>query len=298
MRLLIRRDRIEINLCLPDDIVVTSSNTLPHNLTLHRYKRTNKSFTEDLGDGVMLTLMLIPQEVFVMGAPKDEPKSSDNERPQHTVRVSQFLMGRYAVTQAQWRVVVSYEPVAKELNPDPSRFKGDNRPVERVSWEDAQEFCKRLSAKTGKDYRLPSEAQWEYACRAGTETPFHFGETITTELANYNGDSTYNNSPKGQRRGETSEVGIFPANEWGLHDMHGNVWEWCEDDYHNNYDDAPNDGSAWVESDRTKTNRLLRGGSWAALPANCRSACRNNFTRVFDFNIGFRVCCVPPRTLS
>ncbi len=137
----------------------------------------------------------------------------------------------------------------KGLAPDPSRFKGDNRPVDQVSWADAQEFCKRLSVKTGKDYCLPSEAEWEYACRAGTTTPFHFGETITTELANYDGNSTYNNGPKGEYREETTDVGLFPANDWGLYDMHGSLWEWCEDDYHSDYNGAPDDGSAWVESD-------------------------------------------------
>ncbi|MFM7888791.1 MAG: formylglycine-generating enzyme family protein, partial [Pseudanabaena sp.] len=117
--------------------------------------------------------------------------------------------------------------------------------------------------------------------------------------ANYNENYTYNNSPKGKYRRETSEVGSFPANEWGLHDMHGNVWEWCEDDYHNNYDDAPSDGSAWVELDRTDTNRVLRGGSWLFNPGDCRSACRLNDSRdIIDGDFGFRVCCGPPRTLS
>jgi formylglycine-generating enzyme required for sulfatase activity len=279
--------------------VATSSNTLPHNLTPYRYKRTNKSYTEDLGDGVTLTLMLMPAGEFMMGASEDEPESADAERPQHPVRVSQFLMGRYPVTQAQWRVVAGYKSVDKELTLNPSRFKGDNCPVENVSWENAQEFCQRLSAKTNKDYRLPSEAQWEYACRAGTTTPFHYGETIITELANYAGSYTYNNGLKGEDRNETTEVGRFPANDWGLHDMHGNVWEWCEDDWHSNYEGAPSDGSAWVESDRTETRRLLRGGSWYRYPEICRSACRFNYTRVdrSDF-IGFRVCCAPPRTLS
>ena len=259
----------------PDNIVAPSPNTLPNNLSLYRYKRSNKSYTEDLGDGVSLTLMLIPAGEFVMGAPPEEPDSRDSERPQQQVRLSQFLLGRYPVTQAQWRVAAGYDRSNRDLNPEPSRFKGDNLPVEQVSWEDAQEFCQRLSVKTGKDYRLPSEAQWEYACRAGTETPFHFGEIITTEIANYNGNSTYNGSPKGERREKTIEVGSFPANDWGLHDMHGNVWEWCEDDYHSSYDRAPNDGSAWVDSDRTKTSKLLRGGSRADAPAYCRSADRN-----------------------
>ena len=242
-----------------------------------------------------LTLMLIPAGEFIMGAPKSEPESKDNERPQHRVQLSSFLLGRYPVTQAQWSVVAGYERVDRDLDPDPSTFKGDNRPVEKVSWEDAQEFCKRLSVATGKDYRLPSEAQWEYACRAGTETPFHFGETISPELANYEGRSTYGDGSKGEFRQETTEVGSFPANDWGLHDMHGNVWEWCEDDWHSNYNGAPEDGSAWVESNRTEASRLLRGGSWDLDPRNCRSAYRYDSPRVDrHYLIGFRVCCVPP----
>ncbi len=279
--------------------MATSSPSLSPHLSLYRYKRKNKSYTEDLGDGVKLTLMLIPAGEFEMGAPPEEAESGDSERPQHRVKVSQFLMGRYPVTQAQWRAVAGYDPIDQDLYPDPSSFKkGDNWPVEQVSWEDAQEFCQRLSARTGKEYRLPSEAQWEYACRAGTTTPFHFGEKITTELANYDGNDTYNGSAEGEYRQETTEVGKFPANDWGLHDMHGNVWEWCEDDDHLNYDEAPGDGSAWVESDRTETNRLLRGGSWYGIPRNCRSAVRNGFTRVSrGLTVGFRVCCVPPSPL-
>jgi formylglycine-generating enzyme required for sulfatase activity len=230
-----------------------------------------------------------------MGAPKSELESSNDERPQHDVTLPTFYLGRYPVTQVQWRAVAAYPKIERDLDLNPSRFKGNNRPVERVSWDDAREFCQRLSAKTNKDYRLPSEAQWEYACRAGTTTPFHYGETITTELANYAGSYTYNNGLKGEDRNETTEVGRFPANDWGLHDMHGNVWEWCEDDWHSNYEGAPSDGSAWVESDRTETRRLLRGGSWFYDPENCRSACRVNFTRGDRFgNFGFRVCCVPP----
>ncbi len=280
------------------DIVTTSSNTLPNHLNLHRYRRTNKSYTEDLGDGIKLTLMLIPSGEFLMGAPPDEPESEARERPQHKVRVSQFLMGRYPVTQAQWQVVAGYDRVDKDLNPDPSNFKGVNRPVEQVSWEEAQEFCQRLSSKTKKDYRLPSEAQWEYACRAGATTPFHFGATIMPELANYDTTSSYNGSPTNEVHGKTTDVGSFPANEWGLHDMHGNVWEWCEDDYHDDTD-ASADDRAWIESDRTETGRLLRGGSWNYDPRYCRSASRINGTRDCRYNdIGFRVCCVPPRTLS
>jgi formylglycine-generating enzyme required for sulfatase activity len=176
--------------------------------------------------------------------------------------------------------------------------------VENVSWDDAQEFCRRLSVKSGREYRLPSEAEWEYACRAGTTTPFHFGETLDAEIANYNADSPFVGSPvygdgkKGEYRKETTEVGIFPANEWGLQDMHGNVWEWCEDDWHNSYEGAPTDGSAWLKENRTETNRLLRGGSWYDVPRNCRSAIRLNGSRDFrNYYLGFRVLCVSPSAL-
>jgi hypothetical protein len=168
--------------------------------------------------------------------------------------------------------------------------------VENVSWKDAQEFCQRLSVQTGKDYNLPSEARWEYACRAGTTTPFHFGEIITTDLANYNCDYSYNNSPEGRYRRQTTEVGNFPANAWGLCDMHGNVWEWCEDDWHSDYTHAPSDGSAWLKNDQNWANNLLRGGSWVNNPRYCRSASRDGNTRDIKY-VGFRVCCVVPSTL-
>jgi formylglycine-generating enzyme required for sulfatase activity len=276
--------------------VDTLSNAMPQNLSLYRYRRTNKSYTENLGSEVKLTLMLIPAGEFMMGAPADEPESRDAERPQHLVQVPQFMMGRYPVTQAQWRVVAGYEGSNRELNPDPSRLKGDNRPVEQVSWKDAQEFCQRLSAKTGKNYRLPSEAEWEYACRAETVTPFHFGETISTDGANYDGSSTYNNGVTGKYRKETTEGGVFPANDWGLHDMHGNVWEWCEDDGHESYKDAPVNGSAWVDSDRAETYKVLRGGSWGSIPRDCRSASRYS-NNDFIYYVGFRVVCELPRIL-
>jgi formylglycine-generating enzyme required for sulfatase activity len=172
--------------------------------------------------------------------------------------------------------------------------------VERVSWLEAMEFCSRLSQRTGRSYTLPSEAQWEYACRAGTQTPFHLGDTISSELANYDGDYSYADGPKGIYREQTTPVGMFPANAWGLHDMHGNVREWCLDQWHGNYNGAPTDGSAWVdyaEGEKTKESvrsRLLRGGSWNDFPRFCRSAYRNNNHPDFrNFNIGFRVCCLP-----
>ncbi|NEO86189.1 MAG: formylglycine-generating enzyme family protein [Spirulina sp. SIO3F2] len=279
---------------------------LPENLSIYRYRRKNQCFHEDLGDGVQLTLMLIPAGEFWMGAPESELESRDNERPRHQVQVPQFLMGCYPVTQAQWQVVAGYPQERRQLKLNPSNFEGDNRPVEQVSWDDATEFCQRLSNRTGRLYRLPSEAEWEYACRAGTETPFHFGETITTDLANYRGtdwkelneSGSYGDGPKGEYREETTEVGQFPANAWGLHDMHGNVWEWCEDDWHGSYNGAPDDGGAWVEADRSETNRVLRGGSGFNIPGFCRSAVRSSSTRGdFDGPVGFRVVCDPPRTL-
>jgi formylglycine-generating enzyme required for sulfatase activity len=232
------------------------------NLTLHRYKCTNKGYTEDLGDGVALTLMLIPAGEFMMGASQNDAESVDAERPQHLVKVSQFMMGRYPVTQAQWRVVAGYEPVDINLNAKPSQFTGDDLPVEQVNWHEATEFCKRLSAKTPKNYHLPSEAQWEYACRAGTETAYHYGDKITTELANYSSEV-----------GQTTAVGTYPPNRWGLYDMHGNVLEWCQDHWHSNYEGAPADGSAWMAGGNS-SNRVLRGGSWDHNPRGCRSASR------------------------
>ena len=141
-------------------------------------------------------------------------------------------------------------------------------------------------------FTLPSEALWEYACRAGTTTPFAFGDTITPELANYNGEFTYANGPKGQFRGETTDVASFPANGWGLHDMHGNVWEWCLDTWHGSYKGAPTDGSPWLTG--TSSTKLLRGGSWSFLPGNCRSAFRNlDLPGHALSNVGFRVVCLP-----
>ncbi|MFM7326286.1 MAG: formylglycine-generating enzyme family protein, partial [Nodosilinea sp.] len=196
-----------------------------------------------------LEMVAIPAGTFLMGSPEDEVDRYDAEGPQHEVRVASFFMAKYPITQAQWRQVAQLERVNRDLDPDPAYFKGDNRPVEQVSWHEATEFCARLSRLSGREYRLPSEAEWEYACRAGTPTPFHFGETITTDLANYNGNNTYNQGPKGIYREETTEVGSFAPNPFGLYDMHGNVWEWCQDHWHDNYaEDPPRDGSAWLFS--------------------------------------------------
>jgi len=252
--------------------------------------------TLDLGQ-ITLDMAAIPGGTFMMGSAEDEQGRFKDESPLHQVTLDPFLMGRYPVTQVQWRAVASLPQVERELDPEPSRFKGDSRPVENVSWYEALEFCDRLAKKLGQPYTLPSEAQWEYACRAGTTTPFYFGETITTNLANYNGNYTYGSGPKGTYRKKTTEVGSFPPNSFGLYDMHGNVWEWCLDHWHKGYEGAPADGSAWVtkgESDR----RMLRGGSWLNFPESCRCAYRaDHFPDARNDNIGFRVVSVPLRTL-
>jgi formylglycine-generating enzyme required for sulfatase activity len=252
-------------------------------------------FTERV-NGIGIEMVAIPGGRFWMGSPNGEADRLDMESPQHEVSVSDFFLGKFTVTQAQWRAVAQLPQINKSLNADPSNFKGDNRPVEQVSWDDAQEFCARLSQATGKAYRLPSEAQWEYACRAGTTTPFAFGATLNTDIANYRGDLAYGNGKKGVSREQTVDVGSFPPNAWGLYDMHGNVWEWCEDSWHNNYNGAPTDGTAWI--DNSTESKLLRGGSWIHAPRNCRSAIRGGSSRDDrDRFIGFRVLCVSPRAL-
>jgi formylglycine-generating enzyme required for sulfatase activity len=267
-------------------------------LILQKERKQARYFTEQLRKDVGLDMILIPAGTFLMGSPEDEPERSDNEGPQHEVSVPTFFMGRYPITQAQWRVVAEFPQVSRELDPDPSNFKGDNRPVEQVSWYDAIEFCDRLSNQIGRSYLLPSEAEWEYACRAGTQTPFYFGKTLMTSIANYDGNFTYNNEPYGENREETASIDCFGiANAFGLCDMHGNVWEWCQDHWHHNYEDAPADGSAWL-TEEEYMNRVLRGGSWFDLVWDCRSASRiDTSPEQYNDFIGFRVTCSIPKAL-
>ncbi|MGC8711881.1 MAG: SUMF1/EgtB/PvdO family nonheme iron enzyme [Leptodesmis sp.] len=211
---------------------------------------------ERLTDDLTLDLVAIPAGEFLMGSPAEEEgrdwyKYSFPElegvdvEAQHRVTVPAFAMSQFPITQAQWRFVAGLPPIERDLEPDPASFKGDDRPVEVVSWREAMEFCARLSQYTGNTYRLPSEAEWEYACRGGTTTPFHFGETLLTDLANYNGTYTYGDGIQGEYRQRTTEVGSFGVvNAFGLSDMHGNVWEWCLDIWHPSYEGAPTDGSA------------------------------------------------------
>jgi len=282
----------------------------------------NEYFTEELGNGIGLEMVAIPGGKFMMGTESREIERLvkkynreyfKEEKPQHEVTVQAFWMGKYSITQAQYQEV---------MGKNPSSSKGDERPVEQVSWQDAVKFCQRLSKQTRKEYRLPTEAEWEYACRAGTTTAFHFGETVTSNLANYCSNDAYVNEKKGEYRGRTIPVGSFPPNVFSLYDMHGNVWEWCEDDWHGSYHNAPKDGTAWLEDihsnrisvrqfslrkmsqhlidrllkrkslSKNSNKKVIRGGSWVSFPLGCRSAVRLNFSRnARGGNLGFRVVC-------
>ena len=261
-------------------------------------------FTEAPG-GLDLGMTYVPGGSFYMGlnASEEEEVRKEIEKyyknesdwvktvmPQHQVSVRPFFIGKFQITQAQWRTIARFPKVRIDLKLDPSGFKGDKLPVENVSWEDAQEFCARLSRQTGKLYRLPTEAEWEYACRAGTLTPFAFGETITPEVVNYAGNHPYGNAKKGTYRGKTTPVGsLGMANAFGLFDMHGNVWEWCEDVRHESYDYAPGDGTAWLSGEESGS-RVIRGGGWYNAGYGCRSD--NRFFNQPDYRnegVGFRV---------
>lgn len=253
-------------------------------------QRQAEYFTENLGNGITLEMVSIPSGTFMMGSSRDELERRNSESPQHLVNIKQFYVGKYLVTQAQWRAVAGLPQVNRELDPDPSYFKGDKRPVESVSWYDAVEFCDRLTTHTKRQYRLPSEAEWEYVCRAGTTTPFHFGETIKSEFANYN--ANYIAGVKGTNPKQTTEVGSFGvANAFGLYDMHGNVWEWCLDDWHKNYEGAPTDGSSWFDDNNSLHQKqgyaLLRGASWISNSIDCRCASRFNLYRSVCIGIGY-----------
>jgi RNA polymerase sigma factor (sigma-70 family) len=237
-----------------------------------------RNFTNSFG----MKFVWIPPGNFMMGSPKEEKERVINEA-QHKVTLSKgFYMGVYPVTQEQWQAV---------MGNNPSQFKGEKSlPVEQVSWEDCQEFIKKLRDKDKKPYRLPTESEWEYACRAGTTTPFHFGETISTDQANYNGDSTYGNGKKGAYRKKTTTVGSFPANAWGLHDMHGNVWQWCQDWHAGDYPEKDVIDPPGPENPPDKL-RVLRGGSFYDDAKYCRSAYRHwNVPGHRIFHYGCRLC--------
>jgi len=291
-------------------------------LRLLRWQACTQAVVEDLGDGARLTMVRIPAGSFQMGSTEQELGRMANEGPVHEVTLAEFLIGQTPITQAQWRAVARWQPRegerwGAELNPAPSKFQGegarllmgetstDERPVERVSWLEAMEFCSRLSQRTERNYTLPSEAQWEYACRAGTGSAYCFGAVIYSDLANFNGtdasrfDQLDMPDPQPLWRKQTTSVGMFPANAWGLYDMHGNVLEWCLDSVRSSYKGGPYDGSAWVVPQAPKELRKSnRGGSWSMPPRFCRSAFRsiarpNVPDGPYDDG-GFRVVCLPP----
>jgi len=238
---------------------------------------------------------LIKGGTFTMGSPDTEQGHFYEEEPQHTVTVSSFYIGKYEVTQQEWAAV---------MGNNPSNFKGDNFPVEEVSWFDAIEYCNKRSQKEGltpayringanitwikntDGYRLPTEAEWEFACRSGTITPFFTGENITTNQANYDGNNPYYNNPQGVLRQTTTVVGSFPPNHWGLYDMHGNVWEWCWDWFGSYSSNMQNDPIGPFSGE----GRVIRGGAWNYESKYLRSASRLNFSSSARTNfVGFRL---------
>lgn len=245
-----------------------------------RTKYSAEQFTEDLGNSISLELIVIPAGSFQMGSPRNTGNA--DEHPQHFVTIKSFMLGKYLITQGQWKAIMGKLP--------PCRFKGDELLVERVSWNDAQKFCERLSKQTGKNYHLPSETQWEYACRAGTTTPFSFGETLTSDLANYNGEHIFKEEPRGVYFHSTSAGGKYPPNAFGVYDMHGNLMEWCADNWLDDYSVSPRDGNAYQI--QNNPYRVVRGGSWHDNPELCRSAARIRIAQSdAEEYVGLRVVC-------
>jgi formylglycine-generating enzyme required for sulfatase activity len=237
----------------------------------------------DLGNNVSMKLVLIPPGKFLMGCRPNELDRRNNERPPHEVRITRpFYMGACEVTQAQYQQVMGVNPSTfmGSRTPEYNRIRGGGplvdlqKPVETLSWDDAVEFCRKAGAGTGEAIRLPTEAQWEYACRAGTTTPFHTGETISAEQANYDTMGVYGDGQRGRSRDKTLAVGSFAPNAFGLHDMHGNVHEWCSDRFAPDYSRAAGRDPQGPASGK---RRVVRGGSWGDPPQDCRSARRFSF---------------------
>ncbi len=281
-----------------------------HGRVRERRKELARFYLESLSSGVNLEMVEVPAGMFLMGSSEAELEQSESnysrslgkeakvelharlqsEAPQRMVKVTGFFLSKYEITQAQWRAVAGLPKVNRELMSDPSHFKGGRRPVEQISWEDAVEFCERLSKAKGRHYRLPTEAEWEYACRAGTNWPFSFGEAMSSKWANYDGRQPYGQSSKDFNRRQTVVTGsLGMANAFGLYDMHGNVWEWCQDSWHESYLNAPVEGSTWQKDGETEL-RILRGGAWDSLAAESRSTERRRAASTIRLNnIGFRV---------
>ena len=268
-----------------------------------------------LENSVGMRFVLIPAGTFMMGSrdsaeevarrcamPNAQAGWFNDEHPRHEVTLTgAFYISIHEVTQGCYEAVANPNPkdTDKKISDEyPDEFKGTNHPVVKVSWGHAEKFCKTLSAQDaekGRQYSLPTEAQWEYACRAGTSTPFCFGETISTDQVNYHGDYTYGDGRKGKYRGKPLPVGSLPPSAWGLYDMHGNVGEWCADRY-GNYDNAAASDPAGPEEGN---QRVLRGGSWRSYPGACRCGFRLRWEAgSSSYNVGFRVCCAVPTESS
>jgi formylglycine-generating enzyme required for sulfatase activity len=263
--------------------------------------RLRDRFVDDSGNGPELVVLAAGR--FFMGSPADEQQAAldagarkawvEREGPRHEVAIARaFAVARHPVTVGQWRefALATRWKGGSDVNwAAPGFTQTDEHPVVGVTWQDAQLYVRWLSARTGKPYRLPTEAEWEYACRAGTATPFSFGDNIRPEQANYDARFAWTGNVRGVPRRGTAPVGSYPANAWGLCDMHGNVWEWVQDAMHDSYEGAPSDGGAWEEGG-DPARRVLRGGSWLYHPRYLRSAVRNGFaSRLSNDKVGFRV---------
>ena len=260
--------------------------------TKEEIESSNWGYLESLGtDTEDITMMAIPDGSFLMGTSLEGKAPQLRELPKHEVTIPLFYMCRSPITQAQWKTVSKYDQVDIALDSNPSLFMGETRPVESVSWEAAREFCKRLSKATDKNYCLPSEAQWEYACRSGSQTDFYFGDWGEESINQVANIQTNENGKLVNRKNGTTDVCSFLANAWGLCDMHGNVWEWCEDDWHHSYENAPTDGTAWLNTDKDQKVKVVRGGCWNSPLDACRSAARQAADSAAGAkSIGFRIC--------
>jgi eukaryotic-like serine/threonine-protein kinase len=267
-------------------INVTSIKLNDHGDVIDRPQARRQIFQEDLGNGVLLTMIQIPPGTFMMGSSDREQGQENSEQPEHSVNVPTFSLGQTQITQAQWSAIFPDKPI---------KFGSNHQlPIDSISWLDAIEFCHRLSTNTGRNYRLPTESEWEYACRGGTTNPFAYGDTISPSIVNYDGERPYAKIAKGICRNKSTPVASFPPNLFGLYDMHGNLWEWCLDEWFDDYRDAPTDGSARgdLETRNENTQRVVRGGSWFSAGQRCRAASRASLPASFRHShYGFRVVC-------
>ena len=244
-------------------------------------QQTLEDFQHDV-PGIGLEMLKVSPGTFLMGSPAGEADRDDDEVQHHVTLTKAFWLGKYEVTQGQWKAV---------MGDNPSNFTGDGLPVEKVSWEDAMEFCGKLDRMDGNKprgyvYSLPTEAQWEYACRAGTTTATAYGESLSSRQANFDGDNPYGGAPKGPYLSKTTPVGSYRPNAWGFYDMHGNVREWCQD----RYGDYPGSSVSDPEGPSTGASRVGRGGSWGNVGRYCRSADRDGSgPGLRDSSLGFRL---------